>query len=241
MKILTFNINSKPDQDPKSKYQALAQLILQQGLELVCLQEVCQDLSSFEQINPSNVIYQIMDYLPSEYQFVWSPTHIAYDQYMEGIAIITNLKFSNVREEFISKSHDYNFWKTRKAIFIDLVDEAISVCCTHTGWYDDKQEPFSTQFRKIMYHLGTKNHLIVGDLNILAGSCEEQANLNKWNLIDYSQFGYSFDQAIDGWQNQKKGKVDYIIGNKPYQIIQQKLYLAKDYLSDHNGFYIEIK
>ncbi len=241
MRIVTFNINSKPDIDSEEKYRKFAQYITEKKVNVICLQEVNQLHSGDYVLNLTNIIYKIMAYLPSTYQFTWTPTHIAYDNYLEGIAIITNYNYSHINSKFISKSTDYKFWKTRKALTIKL-ESGLNVCCCHTGWFDDEQEPFGNQFSNLMTKLDSEEFIIGADLNIISGSFEQQDLFNKHRLYDLTKFGYSFTEAIDGWENHQSGqqKVDYIISNKNYQVKNQELLMSEEFMSDHNGFMVEI-
>ncbi len=241
MRIVTFNINSKPDLDAEEKYQKIAQYIVDKQINVVCLQEVNQLYRGDYTLNLTNIIYQIMANLPDEYQFVWTPTHIAYDNYLEGIAIITNQCYSHINSKFISQSNDYSFWKTRKALTIKL-ESGLAICCTHTGWVTDEQEPFEFQFTNIMASLGAQKFIIGADLNIISNSPEQLQLFEHYKLYNLSNFGYSFVEAIDGWERHQSGqqKVDYIISNNNYQVKNQELLMSEEFMSDHNGFMIEI-
>lgn len=243
MKLLTLNLNAKPLEQSSLKYEVIADYINEHMIDIIFLQEVAQLNGSYT-ISESNVLFNITANLTDNYYYQWTAIHHSYDEYVEGIAILSRYPLSEIEVHNLTKSNDFTNWKTRKLLLAtaEINERKIMLGVTHTGWVDDLEEPFAYQQKQIKQALADREVILGGDFNISQTSPEFSDLLTDLSLINLTEDGYSFRTPIDGWTNVlNEVKVDYILTNKKVKLIEQKMVFNEQLVSDHNGFYCEIR
>ena len=106
MKFLTLNTHSWMEKEAEEKFNLLLQDILDKNYDLICFQEVNQEITSpevkvddyykalpsAEPIHQDHYVRLLVEKLAESgknYYWTWSYNHIGYDRYHEGVAILS--------------------------------------------------------------------------------------------------------------------------------------------------------
>ena len=134
MKLITLNTHSLVEPDYGAKTREFAQVILKEQPDIVALQEVNQSqnasvipdvmlpgyvrCSGFDrQIRSDNhalILAEILRGMDCYYYWTWISAKTGYGKYDEGMALLTRKPVVRVRQHLISRTDDYENWKTRK-------------------------------------------------------------------------------------------------------------------------------
>ena len=260
MKLLTLNTHSLMEKDYERKLDAFVDAIVKNKPEIIALQEVMQPKNANEAhfrgemytigkipAKEGNHAVNDLNKLKEkglDYKLVWHGFKEAYNDYDEGLCILTNQEILGVKELMLTKFEDYNSFKTRKAIAIKINDEWFY--CVHFGWWDDEKSPFSDEWKSLL--IKTKRNektWLLGDFNIDAKEQNEAYNLIKNDFYDTyllakdKDDGISVKGKIDGWEkNSKDKRIDYIFTNRNVPIISSKIIFNGEngeIISDHYG------
>jgi maltose 6'-phosphate phosphatase len=253
MKLLTLNCHSWREENQIEKIKYLAKTIAEEKYDVITLQEVSQRIDEKGQIAKDNYVCILMEELlilgVSEYKFIWDMSHIGYDIYQEGVALITKHDIRDYRSFYVSKSRNIRDYKSRKIIKakinIDNIDLEFLSC--HLGWWQDKDESFKEQVENLLKNINKESKtFIMGDFNNDAFIKGEGYNylLSKglydtYNLTNEKDNGVTVKGEIDGWAEQfKEKRLDLILTNKEVNIKSSKVIFNgknKDIISDHYG------
>lgn len=261
MKILTLNCHSWQETNQIEKIQHLAQTIQEENYDVIALQEVSQSIKSQyvcgnkKQGNFGLVLLaQLKKLGVGDYEIAWDFSHIGYDMYEEGLAIITKHPIVKQDAFFISESKDTSYWKTRKIVRATIAYQGkhITFYSCHLGWWNDEEEPFQ----------GQADHLIQsvneGELSFLMGDFNNDARLrgegydyliqqglyDTYDLAKTKDEGTTVQGNIAGWDaNEKNLRIDLILSNRPIIVTSSKVIfngVNRNVISDHFGVEVQM-
>lgn len=132
MKFLTLNTHSWMEKNPEQKFQLLLQDILENSYDLICFQEINQEITSAqvetgplyqplpsaEPIHQDHYVRLLVEKLADHdqnYYWTWAYNHIGYDRYHEGVAILSKTPIE-AREILVSDVDDPTDYHTRREI-----------------------------------------------------------------------------------------------------------------------------
>ena len=245
MKLLTLNTHSWIEEKPLEKLEAIKEQLLADPYDVISLQEVNQSMdaeeaevdSYFIAPNPDTVIkkdnfafllQQELKKSGLEYYWSWVPSHIGYDQYDEGIAILTRFKVTNTRGILLSRKDDYTDYHTRKALEVRFQanDKNYFVYGLHLSWWQDGTEsyPFLYEWNKLVeaWEMEAQKGsyiLLMGDFNNPAHIEKEGYSVvSKHPLLKDAYLdatvkngSHTVEKKIDGWENNSDLlRIDYI-------------------------------
>ena len=263
MKLLTINTHSLVEKDYEKKCEYFIDVILRQKPDIIAMQEVNQskwartvDNSCFSgdlPIKSDNHALKVCKMLKEEnmnYHFNWLGIKNGYKIFDEGLSILSLNQIDKTDALLLSKTDDYNNWKTRKAQIAKIGDKIIAN--VHMGWWTDDEEPFLDQFEKLNKLLYNRNEdiFLMGDFN--SPSDEKNTGYDKvlssgwydtYTLAEHKDDGFTVTSKIDGWKNSKEKRIDYIFTNKKIPIKSSKVIFDgknEKIISDHFGVVIEI-
>lgn len=261
MKLLTLNCHGWQEENQLKKIKHLAVVIKEKQYDVIALQEVMQliDEKNNEKVKPDNYAVVLLEELKKlgvkDYHFVWDVSHIGFDVYEEGSAILTRLEIKGTNSFVVSKNTDISNYHTRRIIGLDLLyqERPLTVYSCHLGWYHSKEDPFVGQIDQLMTHLSL-NHLniLMGDFNNDANEREEGYDylINKGFIDTYTvakikDNGVTVSGKIDGWGNNKKDlRLDYILMNQSVNVKSSAVIFNgenKEVVSDHFGVEVELE
>ncbi|MFB9759314.1 endonuclease/exonuclease/phosphatase family protein [Ectobacillus funiculus] len=261
MKLLTLNCHSWQEEHQMEKIRYLAQTIKEKSYDVIALQEVSQPIDEeyiYDNIKENNFAFVLLQELKNlgvyEYSFVWDLSHIGYEIYEEGLAILTKHPIIEDHLFFVSRGTDINYWKTRKIVgaTINYNNKPISFYSCHMGWWQDEEEPFKNQIDTLFQHVN-KDELffLMGDFNnnaFLKGEGYEyvlsQGLYDTYHLADEKDEGITVKGKIAGWSDNKQDlRIDLILTNQLAQVKYSKVIfndINKLVVSDHFGVETEI-
>ena len=168
--------------------------------------------------------------------------------YDEGISILSLESIIEAKEILLSSRDDYKSWKTRKALFAKTKNGWFG--SIHTGMWEDKEESFSSQWDKLTKELSYVSDapiFLMGDFNCPAhkdGEGYEKILSSGWfdtyRLASEKDEGFTTLGKIDGWETNKKQRIDYIFTNHKINVEKSETLFVQNPISDHLGLMITI-
>ncbi|MBM6615493.1 endonuclease/exonuclease/phosphatase family protein [Desemzia sp. RIT804] len=269
MKFLTLNTHSWMEDEPLKKLEDLCAAITRHSFDVIALQEVNQLmtapavnqslLTTFSAANnehfikEDNFAFLLQQKLREkglEYYWTWEPSHIGYDRYDEGLAVLSLKPIQEVCSFFASENTAYDDYKSRKVLGIKSADHWFFNL--HLGWWQDEHDPFSAQWKKCTALFDTLKEPIVllGDFNNPAHIEQEgyalvtQSWFDTYTLAEQKDSGYTVAEAIDGWtENQSGLRIDYIFVDRSVKTSSSQVIfngINEPVVSDHFGVAVEI-
>ena len=272
MKLLTLNTHSLIEPDYEAKRDAFVDFIAEEQPEVFALQEVNQTASApllwdvpagyypcpgnmvlLKADNHAAAVARMLEERGVHYHWSWLPAKIGYDRYDEGMAVFSRAPITAAENLLLSKSSDYKYWKTRRALGICAGD--VWYYAVHLGWWKDEEEPFAAQWKKLSQAAGAKKTaFLMGDFNSEADVRGEGYDLilssgwqDTYRLAQQRDEGYTVVQAIDGWRDAPdaaaKKRIDQIWCSKALAVKSSRVVfngLREPQVSDHAGILIEL-
>ena len=268
MKFLTLNTHSWMEKDPEQKFQLLLQDILENSYDLICFQEINQEISSIlaetdelyhplpsaEPIHQDHYIYLLVQELKKagrEYYWTWAYNHIGYGRYHEGVGILSK-NLIQAREILVSDVDDPTDYHTRRVALAETVVEGkeLAVASVHLSWWDKGFQEEWARFEAVLKELN-KPLLLAGDFNNPVGQEGYQAILaspldlqDAFEVAKERSGSYTVPPEIDGWKgNTEPLRIDYVFTSKDIQV--ERLQVVFDgkrspQVSDHYGLQAEL-
>ncbi len=260
MKLLTLNTHSWQEENQQQKLQVVAEAIIEQGCDVIALQEVNQHSLSLaldnkilgnKQLHADNYGYLLQQKLAElghDYQLTWDFVHQSYQVYQEGLAFLTRLPI--VAHQVIDLNDDYDetSWKHRRAVKITVAYQQrnIDFYNCHCGWWHDPDSLFSDHLNRIMATVSSQLSFLLGDFNSPSHITDEgyayaiESNLKDcFVLAEDKDSGITVVKNIDGWkQNSQALRLDYIFSNQEVKVKTHKVIFNDDFypiVSDHFG------
>lgn len=265
MKILTLNTHSLAEKEYEKKLLICAEALAKEKPHIIALQEVNQTASEKAvsgtgiicgdiPVKADNHVYRLAEMLCDRgvfYHWSWLGIKRGYDRYDEGLAVMSLSEIEKTESVLLSRADNYTDWKTRKALGIKT--EGVWFYSVHTGWWNDTDEPFSEQWKRLSAHMEKHSDVwLMGDFNapahIRGESCELIKNSGWYDSFELAltkDSGITVEKAIDGWEGSNSGmRIDYIWSRKRAEILSSEvIFNGRNYpvVSDHYGVMLEIK
>ena len=268
MKFLTLNTHSWMEKDPEQKFQLLLQDILENSYDLICFQEINQEITSAqveagalyqplpsaEPIHQDHYVRLLVEQLAEQgqnYYWTWAYNHIGYDHLNEGVAVLSRQPLK-ADEILVSNMDDPTDYHTRRvAVAHTSVDgKEIAVASVHLSWWD---KGFQFEWPRIENYFSQvgKPFILAGDFNNPAGQEGYETILSSSLKLQDSfieaketKGTYTVGPGIDGWtDNQVPLRIDYIFASPEWEI--KRLHVIfdgqnKPLVSDHYGLEAEL-
>lgn len=260
MKLLTLNCHSWQEENQLEKMTILATAIHEQSYDVIALQEVSQSITSEkvdERVKTDNfvlLLLQKLNELGSSYTYIWDFSHIGYDLFEEGVALLTKHPIISHESFFVSRSEDTSFWKARKVVkmTIDFDGEDVDFLSCHLGWWSDEEEPFSEQMDQLVSYMDQNvPHFLMGDFNNEAGRNQEGYTYvlelgyyDTHHLAKQKDSGITVSGQIDGWKkNAEDKRIDYIFVSNKSDVVSSNVVFNgenRPVISDHFGIEVVV-
>lgn len=268
-KFLTLNTHSWMEEEQESKLNQLAERILQEKYDVICLQEVNQLVES-EQVVQAPFYYAVDGAIPIhqdhyalrlveklveaglDYYWSWAYNHIGFDIYNEGVAILSR-KPLKARELLVSDVNDPSDYHTRKVLLAEteLEGQFITVASCHLSWWDKGFQGEWAKFESELLQVQTPL-VLMGDFNNPVGYegyqhlLQSPVGLQDSHKAAQEIIGAATVEGnIAGWDdNQHALKIDYIFTSKDFKIRKSTVVFdgkRGPVVSDHFGLETEIE
>jgi len=174
--VMILNLHCYQEDNQDFKLAQVAKAIREREADIVCLQEVAENWNNGAGDWPSNSARIINDCLPKPYHLYTDWSHLGFDKYREGVAILSRFKFVTQESRYVSDSHDPYSIHSRKVVMAQMhlpFLGLINVFSAHLSWIEDG---FKEQFCRLGEWAESKQSdevkatLLCGDFNIAAGS-----------------------------------------------------------------------
>ncbi|MBR4284159.1 MAG: endonuclease/exonuclease/phosphatase family protein [Anaerotignum sp.] len=281
MKLLTLNTHSLHGSDWEQKLEWFVEGVLQEKPDIIALQEVNQTItaqtaenvlkegqtvvSELVQVKQDNFAAQAayrLRKMGMECFWAWLPVKVGYEKYDEGAAILSiGRKIRKTAVFPISKTWEYQDWRTRAVLGVQVEGCTDWFYTVHMGWWQDKEEPFSEQWEKLMAQIKNPSAettvWLMGDFNapdIFSDQSYAHICKSGWQdtHITAKEKGNDFTAAggIDGWKDilpdeDVKGlRLDYIWCKPKQEILSSDIVFNGErghIISDHFGVIVEAK
>ncbi len=273
IKLLTLNAHSLIEENAEQKGLAFAKVVAEEQPNVIALQEVNQskDASPVSSahlegylpcapdvtVRTDNYALSVTRKLKQHgvlYRWSYLPIKRGYGIYDEGVALLFRDAAKDPDVLTLSRTNDYESWKTRKALGLQIGDNWFY--SVHLGWWDDTEEPFAAQWRRLNAHMRKRERaFLMGDFNSPSEKHGEGYDLvmsDGWtdtHMIARQQSGrVTIPHAVAGWTDRALSdggaRVDYIFCNFPCVPLSSRvIFDGRDtpIVSDHYGLICQIE
>lgn len=256
LKVLILNLHCYQEDNQDYKFRQIAKAISENNIDIICFQEVAELWNDGEGDWNTNSAKIINDLVDKPYHLYTDWSHLGFDQYREGVAILSRYPILAHESRYVSDSHDVYSIHSRKVVMAQIhvpYMGRLNVFSAHLSWWEDG---FAEQFNRLRQWAADRhnNHiagtLLCGDFNIAAGSQGYDLVVNGHEYED--QFLAANSQGVfekifrvndPYWQNYLADdfRIDYIFLNKDSDFLVTSgrvLFTDQDYgrVSDHCGY-----
>lgn len=267
-KCLTLNAHSWLEDIPLKRLFDIAEHILEMSYDIVCLQEINQlrtspiatnlqdyiPIAHTPPIHKDNYALHLVNYLRSHgchYYWSWAYNHIGYENFHEGVVILSKTPFK-AQDILVSDFDDENNFHTRRVLVAQVELDGLPVTVTnlHLSW---EGRGFETEWRRLEKRLQKfpTPLLVMGDFNApTKGSGYRLILESPLDLHDchetatHSQGDHTIVADIDGWEgNEEALKVDHIFASKELEVKTSIVSFDggnAPVVSDHYGIAVEV-
>lgn len=261
MKLLTLNCHSWQEDNQHEKIKTIAESMAGNDYDVIALQEVSQHIDSpilHGAIREDNFALLLVEELrklgAADYTFTWDFSHIGYDVYEEGLAILTKHKIEEEYSFFITRNQDQSYWKTRKIVGakINVNEQPVSFYSCHLGWWHDEEEPFIDQADSLLDQVKKDvPFFLMGDFNNAAAVPGEgyeyllkKGLFDTYDLAADKDAGVTIAGEIAGWENNKQDlRIDLILAGQLVATKYSRVIFNREnkpVVSDHYGVEVEV-
>ena len=258
LRVLILNLHCYQEEDQDAKFLQIARAIAELDADVVCLQEVAELWNDGNGDWASNSARIINDRLASPYHLVTDWSHLGFDQYREGVAILSRYPLTKSEARYVSTSQDPYDIHARKVVMAQIKVPHIglvNVFSVHLSWWENG---FEEQFGKLRAWAKAKCSpqvkatLLCGDFNVSA--CSQGYRLMTVSGEFEDQFlatalpgDLQHDPRVDDpyWQRQlaEDYRIDFVLMSSDSTlraVAGRTVFTQQDYgrVSDHNGYWI---
>lgn len=262
MKLLTINVHAWLEDKQEEKIEELARTIAEKDYDLIALQEVNQSMNApyvSRELKADNYGLKVLEHLERlvgpRYSYFWSNSHIGFDRYDEGIAILTKLPVYEVDAFYCSRHQEVDSILSRKILGVTLSYQGQLIDCysCHINLPDCPGEDQLENVKAIVNRTGNNRlKLLLGDFNTDALSDQVSYEAIKglglfdgFELAEEKDSGITVEKAIDGWSSHSQEKrLDYMFLNQERRVLSSRVIFNgsnKSPISDHFGVEMSLK
>lgn len=263
LKILTLNLHCYQEADQDDKFNEIARAIHENDIDVVCLQEVGEEWNGGHGFWPSNAAGIILERLQGygrTYDLHTDWSHIGFDHFREGIAILSKHRILKHDAGYVSDSNDIYDIHARKVVMAQIhfpYIGLINVFSVHLSW---SSGGFKQQFERLQQWASdietdsVAATFLCGDFNNKAGSRGYMQIVGSGYEDQFlratspSVFAKVFRKSRAGSKEDlaSDGRIDFLFakrGNKLRPSAARVLFSGQDYkmVSDHFGYLVEFE
>ncbi|OHX38040.1 endonuclease [Methylomonas sp. LWB] len=261
LRVLVLNLHCYQEDDQDRKFSQIARAIDDWRADLVCLQEVAEHWNNGYGDWPSNAANIINARLSRPFHLHCDWSHLGFDRYREGVAILSRYPLERQESRYVSDSSDVYSIHSRKVVAANVTLPRfgrIDVFSAHLSWWEDG---FESQFRRLAAWADARRDsevcgtLLCGDFNVAAGSIGYRLIVegNQYRDQYLAASAPNLYQQIyrvndPHWHNYlaEDYRIDYIFMNKSgalKAVAARAVFTEQDYgrVSDHCGYLFEFE
>src|SRR5271166_4686987 len=262
LKILTLNLHCYQEENQDAKFSQIAKAIDDLDIDVVCLQEVGEPCGNGSGDWNSNAAKIIRDRLSQYYHLHTDWSHIGFDRYREGVAVLSRHGFVMTDAGYVSSNNDVHSINSRKVAMVQVnvpYMGLVNVFSAHLSW---PSGGFFEQFERLRAWANHKHGgnlattFLCGDFNVKAGSAGYQAVVRTRGYEDQFLAATSQDAFEKIFRKQspdierhllRDGRIDFIFmqkGSSLRAVAARELFTNQDLygrVSDHTGYCVEFE
>lgn len=258
LKVLILNLHCRQEENQDDKLSQIAKAIGSLDVDIVCLQEVAELWNDGEGDWETNTARIINERLVSPYHLVTDWSHLGFEHYREGVAILSRYPIEKHAAKYVSASSDPYSIHSRKVVMAQVrvpYFGLLNVFSSHLSWWEDG---FAEQFDNLRQWASDEHSseltatMLCGDFNIKAGSRGYQfvVDSNEYTDQYLSANSPKIFQKVFGarelaWESalEDDHRIDYVFlrkGSRLHAISGQVVFTDQDYgrVSDHFGYLV---
>lgn len=261
MKLLTINVHSWLEENQLEKLNILAKTIVEKKYDVIAMQEVNQLISSelielgIREDNFGKLLLdKINEYGEQGYKYYWTYSHIGFDKFEEGLAILAKGDVVAVEDFYCTAQQTVTSIESRKILKVDLKinDEIVEFYSCHMNLPTCKGEDIEQNlYNLVNYTDNTNLKIFMGDFNTdYFNQVDEYKAILEQGLFDTYEMALKKDKGvtvyknISGWEDSMcQKKLDYIFSNKKLNVEESfVIFNNENYpiISDHNGLEVTL-
>ncbi len=264
LKILTLNLHCYQEENQDEKFGRIAKAIDDLNIGVVCLQEVGERWSNGKtdyQSNAARIIREkLRRYHGRHYHLHADSSHIGFDKYLEGSAILSKYRFLSVDSGYVSATDSIYDIHSRKVVAARIhvpYIGYINLFSVHLSWWSNGFRQQFENLKRWTDAIGSANSaatLLCGDFNSPAGSdgyalvtsgraYSDQFLAATAPNVFHKLFGR---ESRDWGLLQNDHRIDYIFQNREGRlkpVFARTIFMDEDYgrVSDHPGYMVEFE
>jgi len=261
MKLLTINVHSWLEENQLEKLNILAKTIVEKKYDVIAMQEVNQLISSelielgIREDNFGKLLLdKINEYGEQGYKYYWTYSHIGFDKFEEGLAILAKGDVVAVEDFYCTTQQTVTSIESRKILKVDLKinDEIVEFYSCHMNLPTCKGEDIEQNlYNLVNYTDNTNLKIFMGDFNTdYFNQVDEYKAILEQGLFDTYEMALKKDKGvtvyknISGWEDSMcQKKLDYIFSNKKLNVEESYVIFNNvnyPIISDHNGLEVTL-
>lgn len=261
LRVLTLNLHTWQEDDQLRKFETIAKAIAEERIDLVCFQEVAEPWNGGAGDWSQNAANIINSHLPTPYHIHADWSHIGFDRWREGLAILSRHPFVYTDSGYVSDETDPHTIHSRRVVMAQIrLPHAglLNVFSAHLSWAENG---FDRQFDRLLAWMDEKHPadgagtLLCGDFNIDACSpsferitqvCGYEEQILKIQRPDAFQHIFRARDAASTDVLAGDRRIDYIWlspGSRLRCISAAPIFVPGRYdrVSDHPGYLAEFE
>lgn len=258
LRVLVLNLHCYQEPDQQHKFWLIARAIDELQVDIVCLQEVAENWNDGAGDWGSNSARIINEHLRRPYHLATDWSHLGFDRYREGVAVLSRHPILRQESRYVSASRDPYSIHARKVVLAQVNAPSfgrINVFSAHLSWWEDG---FAEQFGNLRAwardahtrHINAT--LLCGDFNIEAGSRGYELVLDSGEYDDgflaatrQHAFNEIFRHRAGNWRDHLRDdrRIDYIFMRRASGLrvnSAREVFTEQDFgrVSDHIGYMV---
>ena len=279
MKILTLNSHSLLEADYQRSLRLFVQGVLAEKPDVIALQEVNQTITApaadaalltgyvpvqeaipVRADNHAAHVARLLREAGVDCSWTYLPIKVGYGRFDEGLAMLAlGRKIIHTESFLLSRASDYDNWKTRKVLGVQVEGLTDWFYTVHMGWWQDEEEPFMVQWKILNCFVHTKPRYapvwLMGDFNAPAERrgegydyIEDTGWYDTYVRAEKREGQFTVPGEIDGWRGEvavkaRRGmRIDQVWCSMPLGIASSRvIFDGGEYptVSDHYGVLVE--
>ncbi len=149
LKVMILNLHCYQEENQDYKFSQIARAINELDVDIVCLQEVAELWNDGHGDWNTNSAKIINDRLDRPYHLYTDWSHMGFDKYREGVAILSRYPMVKQESKYVSSSHSPLSIHSRKVVMAQVAVPCmglINFFSAHLSWWDDG---FPEQFKSL--------------------------------------------------------------------------------------------
>lgn len=258
LRVLVLNLHCYQEADQAHKFWLIARAIDELGVDIACLQEVAENWNGGNGDWGSNSARIINEHLRRPFNLATDWSHLGFDRYREGVAVLSRYPIMRQESRYVSKSHDPYSIHSRKVVLAQInvpTFGRVNVFSSHLSWWEDGFAEQFTALRRWARDAQTRHvaaTLLCGDFNIEAGSrgYELVADCGEYDdtflaVTRPRAFTEIFRHRARNWRQQlgNDRRIDYIFMRKTSglrAVGAREVFTEREFgrVSDHIGYMV---